>query len=324
MSSDYWSLAVSLDPEAADAVANFLAEAGSTGVVEQGQGVEAGAVEAGAVEAGAEGAETAPVRLRAFFPPGTDPAETGRRFEGYLDDLRALAVPVGSGTVEITRVPAEAWADAWRAHFRPLPIGRRLLVCPPWEAPAGADGPPAARRLVVIEPGRAFGTGSHATTRACLELLERALERRPVERALDVGTGSGILAIAAARLGVPAVTALDVDPDAVAAADANAARNGVAGGVRVEMASLEAWSGPPAPLVLANLLGPALVGLAPLLARYCATPGRLIAGGLLVHEAPSVAAAFTSEGFELVEVLEHEGWAGLLFARGHAALPDPA
>lgn len=305
MSSEYWALAVSLDPEAADVVANFLSEAGATGVVEEGE---------------------APVRVRAFFPPGTDPVETGRRLAAYLGDLRALAVPVGPGSVEVTRVPEEAWADAWRAYFRPLRIGRRLLVCPPWEVPAAAtpDDSCPERTLVLIEPGRAFGTGVHATTRVCLELLERALGRCPVERALDVGTGSGILGIAAARLGVSSVVALDLDPDAVAAARANAVRNGVADRVSVEIGTPETWPAPPASLVLANLLGPALVALAPALARCCAVPGCVITAGLLVHEAPVVVASFVPEGFELLEVVEREGWAGLLLAREHAAVHHPA
>ncbi len=294
LSTDYWALAVTLDPEATDAVANFLWEVGAAGVVEEGV--------------------DRPVGLRAFFPPGTEPIETRQRVEGYLGELRALAVPIGPGTVEISRVPEEAWAEAWRAHFRPLRIGRRLLVVPPWERPVETPGE-ASLTLIVLEPGRAFGTGSHGSTRGCLELLERALERERVECVLDVGTGSGILAIAAARLGVASVVAVDVDPDAVAAARANAARNGVAERVRVELGSPEAWAGPAAPLVLANLLTPALVALAPALARRTTAPGRLIAAGLLAHDVPAVAASFVPEGFRLAEVVEHEGWASLLLAR---------
>jgi ribosomal protein L11 methyltransferase len=195
VSDAYWVLSVALDAEATDAVANFLWELGAAGLVEDGG--------------------ESPIRLRAFFPPDRHDADVVPRLDGYLADLRALAVPVGPGGVEVGRLPSEAWADAWRAYFQPLSIGRRLLVAPPWEVP---DGPGEDRRLVLIEPGRAFGTGSHATTRGCLELLERALDRRPVAHVLDVGTGSGILAIAAAALGVPAVDALDIDPDAVSAA----------------------------------------------------------------------------------------------------------
>jgi ribosomal protein L11 methyltransferase len=299
VSADYWALVVTLDPEAADAVANFLWEAGAAGVVEE------------------EAAGHA--RLRAFFPPGSDPPQAGRRVTGYLEALRRLRVPVGPGAVEVTTVPDEAWAEAWREHFRPLPVGHRLLVAPPWAIPADADG----RVVVVIEPGRAFGTGSHATTHGCLELLERALAEAPAARVLDVGTGSGILAIAAARLGVPAVVALDVDPEAVAAAAANAARNGVAGRVRVEPTGAAEWTGPPAPLVLANLLGATLIALAPDLARACARPGRLVAGGLLAPEAPAVAAAFARSGFALAETVEREGWASLLLVRLARGGPDP-
>jgi ribosomal protein L11 methyltransferase len=291
LSSDYWALTVTLDADASDAVGNLLWEAGATGVVEEVEGVG--------------------VRLRAFFPPTRGPAAILPRLAGYLDELRGLEVRVGPGTVEVSRIPEEAWAEAWRAHFRPLPIGRRLLVAPPWEVPPTRDG----RLLVVIEPGRAFGTGSHATTHGCLELIERAVERGVPARGLDVGTGSGILAIAAARLGVPVVSALDVDPDAVAAASANAERNGVSARVRVELTGLEAWSGPPAPLVLANLLGVTLIAQAPALARCCERPGRLVASGLLAHEAPTVIASFVPEGFALSEIVEREGWASLLLER---------
>jgi ribosomal protein L11 methyltransferase len=170
--------------------------------------------------------------------------------------------------------------------------------------------------VVVIEPGRAFGTGGHATTRGCLELLERMLEAMPAARVLDVGTGSGILAIAAARLGAEDVRAIDVDPDAVAAALANAERNQVAARVRVSLGSFEAPPPPPADLVLANLLGATHVAAAPLLARCCAESGRLIAGGLLVHEAPAVVGAYVPEGFRLTELVEREGWASLALSRG--------
>jgi ribosomal protein L11 methyltransferase len=142
------------------------------------------------------------------------------------------------------------------------------------------------------------------------------LEAGPVGRLLDVGTGSGVLAIAAARLGVPWVGALDLDPDAVAATISNASRNGVAERVHATLGTPETWSAPPAELVLANLLGSALVALATPLARCCAMPGRLIAGGLLVHEVPTVVASYVPEGFRLVELTEREGWVTLLLARG--------
>jgi ribosomal protein L11 methyltransferase len=297
MPETYWRAAVSVDEEVADGVTNFLWEAGAAGVVE---------------EAAAEAS-----RLLGFFPPGTDAGALRARVTGYLASLRGLGLTVGPGAVEVSPVGDEAWAEAWRAHFRPLPVGRRLLVCPPWEVPPRSpDGAGAGRIVLAIEPGRAFGTGSHATTRGCLELTEQALAGAPAGAALDVGTGSGILAIAAARLGVPRVLALDVDPDAVQAARENVRLNGVADRVGVEIGTPDEVTGGAHDLVLANLLGPTLITLAPVIGRVAAPRARLILGGLLVHEVPLVVASFVVERFALAEILEREGWASLLCVRG--------
>jgi ribosomal protein L11 methyltransferase len=193
-------------------------------------------------------------------------------------------------------------------------VGRRLLVCPPWETPPAALA--NGRLVVVIEPGRAFGTGGHGSTRSCLELLERALAAGAVAHALDVGCGSGILAIAAAALGVPRVDAIDLDPDAVAATEDNARRNAVGDRVRPAVADVDGWAGPPAPLVLANLLAAAHATLAPALLARVTPGGSLIAGGLLAHEVPAVTGVFAAEGGWLVELAEDDGWAALLLRRG--------
>ena len=293
----YWDLTVTLGTDAAEtaeAVTNRLWELGAVGVVEE---VTPGAA-----------------ALRAFFPPGTDAASLAADLRHYLGDLAALALPGAEASVRVVPLPDEPWADAWRAHFRPVPVGRGLLVCPPWEVP-----PPAlaqGRLVVLIEPGRAFGTGGHGSTRSCLELLERALAGVEVSRALDVGCGSGILAIAAAALGVRRVDAIDLDPDAVAATEDNARRNAVADRVRASVAGVDGWAGPAAPLVLANLLAAAHVTLAPTLAALVAPGGSLIAGGLLAHEVPAVAGVFAAAGCWLVELAEDDGWAALLLRRG--------
>ena len=293
----YWELTVTLAAtaaETAEAVTNRLWELGAVGVVEE---TTAGAA-----------------ALRAFFPPSTEAEALAGDLRAYLDDLVALALPGAAARIDVAQLPDAPWADAWRVHFRPVPVGRALLVCPPWEVPAPALA--AGRRVVLIEPGRAFGTGAHGSTRSCLQLLERALGAAPVRHVLDVGCGSGILAIAAAGLGAGRVDAIDIDPDAVAATADNARRNGVEDRVRAVVAAADAWAGVPAPLVLANLLAAAHVTLAPALARLIAPGGRLIAGGLLAHEVPIVAGTFAAEGCWLVEVCEDDGWAALLLGRG--------
>lgn len=295
--AQYWELTVTLDAsdvETAEVVTNRLWEVGAVGVVEE--------------------AAPGPAALHAYFPPGTPVAALARGLRSYLDNLAALGMPGAGARIAVAPLPDEPWADAWRAHFRPVAVGRRLLVCPPWEAPAEALA--SGRVTVVIEPGRAFGTGGHGSTRGCLELLERVVHATPAPRALDVGCGSGILAISAARLGVTRVDAIDIDPDAVAATEENARRNGVADRVRAAVASIDAWEGPPAPLLLANLLAAAHVALASTLTRAVAPGGSLIAGGLLAHEVPPVAGTFAAAGCWLAEVAEHEGWAALLLRRG--------
>jgi ribosomal protein L11 methyltransferase len=293
----YWELTVALEAapaETTEGITNRLWELGAVGVVE-------------------ESVNGAPA-IRAFFPPGADAEGRAADLRDYLGALAALALPGAPGRVSVAPLPGAPWADAWRAHFRPVPVGGGLLVCPPWEVPEPSVT--AGRHVVVIEPGRAFGTGGHGSTLSCLELLERALAPAVVGRALDVGCGSGILAIAAAVLGVPQVDAIDLDPDAAAATDENVRRNAVADRVRASVAAVDEWAGPAVPLVVANLLAAAHVTLASTLTGLTTPGGILIAGGLLVHEVPAVTGAFVAAGCWLVELAEHDGWAALLLRRG--------
>jgi ribosomal protein L11 methyltransferase len=282
----YWELTLPSPAQAAEILANFLWEQGALGVVEE------------------DSAERPP-RLRAFFGPDLDPAGLTARLGEYVASLADLGLVVPAAPT-LRPLADPGWHEAWRAHFRPLPVGRRLLVAPPWEA-AAVDG----RVVVVIEPGRAFGTGHHASTVGCLVRLEARLHRRPPARLLDVGTGSGILAIAAARLGVASVVAVDDDPDAVAAARANAARNGVADRVEVRFGDAATLALPPTPLVTANLLAGAHRRLAPVYRRLVEPGGRLILGGLLDGEAAEVARVLGAEGFAPAASVSREGWTTL-------------
>ncbi len=291
MTAAYWELAVAVPPDAAEPVTNFLWELGALGVVEE------------------ETPGAAP-RLRAFFPAHADAAGLERNVRSYAEGLAALGLPV-PGAPHVALLADADWAEAWREHFRPLPVGRRLLIGPPWDAPAVPG-----RLTVVIEPGRAFGTGHHGTTAGCLEALEALVAIDVPAEAIDLGTGSGILAIAAARLGVTRVLAVDEDPDAVAAASANAARNGVNRRVRCVMADAGGLDIPPAPLVLSNLLAAAHTRLAPHYARYVAPGGAIVLGGILDPEAPSVTQALAGHGFLPRATSSRDGWTTLTFTRG--------
>jgi ribosomal protein L11 methyltransferase len=222
---------------------------------------------------------------------------------GELPALPALRAAAGGAYVDVsTQEIADDWAERWRSFHRPLVIGNRLTVRPPWE-------PPGATALdVVVDPGQAFGTGSHATTRLCLELI---LELEVHAGSLvDVGCGSGVLAIVAAKLGLAPVIALDYDRAATAATLENAARNGVALDVRdFDMRSEQA---PGTDLGVANVLAGPLVAWAGFQHEL---PPTLILSGLLAAEADRVAAAYAQRGHAERERRVSGEWAALLLAR---------
>ena len=232
-----------------------------------------------------------------------------------LAELDALLAALGEQYPEAPRaevavgtVTDTGWADNWKAHFPPLTIGRRLFVHPPWIAEVPAD-----RLAILLDPGMAFGTGQHASTRGCLVLLEAALAERSGARVLDLGTGSGILAIAAAKLGAAEVVAVDIDPDACAAARDNARVNEVAGLIRFGD-TLDAVDGA-FDVVVANLLATTLIELADRLAARLAPGGILIGAGVLADEAAAVRAAWRAAGLRATDEDVDEGWVALAARR---------
>jgi ribosomal protein L11 methyltransferase len=283
----FWQLTVPASPDCSDGLTNFLWEQGALGVVEE------------------EAPGVAP-RLRAFFAGSTSSTGLLAAVRDYQASLRSLGFTVESHGTELIPLKDEAWASAWQQSFPPREVGRRLLVVPPWLEASPRTG--AVDRLtVIIEPGRAFGTGHHGTTEGCLALLEEALAAAPASPVLDIGTGTGILAIAALKLGVPAAVAIDIDPDAVAAAQVNGGRNRCVG-LTVRLAEprdiRERF-----PLVLANLLTHAHVALAPEYARLVAPGGSLVLGGMLEHEDDRAGRALAEVGFTSRSRLVLEGWA---------------
>ena len=279
-------LAVRCRPELAERVLAELLELVPGGVEE---------------EAGAEWVEYA-----IYGAPGELPA---------LPDLEAAA---GDGLVEVssTEIPDD-WADRWRDFHHPVPIaGGRIVVRPSWEPRPSADpGTPAGEAeevagplFVVIDPGQAFGTGAHATTTLCLELLLELADRGPERGPLaDLGTGSGVLAIAAAKLGWGPVTGCDSELAALEAAAENAAANGV----ELELLRVNLRDQPPpaAPTVVANLTAPLLIEVA---GRIEAPPRSLVCSGLLATEIDAVSAALAGAGLEVEETRRRGDWAALL------------
>jgi ribosomal protein L11 methyltransferase len=238
---------------------------------------------------------------------------------GELPQLPALQAAAGDALVEVrTSEVADDWADRWREFHKPLVLGDRLAVRPPWEPEQGTE------LDLVIDPGQAFGTGAHATTRLCLELLldlpsasgsaepggPLAPGPAAAPGAIDLGCGSGVLAIAAAKLGHGTVLALDYDQLAVDATIENAAVNGVAELVETRRFDLRDEPVPAAPLVLANLLRPLLLAWSTTMAGTAHRS--IIASGLLEHEADVVSQAIGAHGYRERRRLVSGEWAALL------------
>jgi ribosomal protein L11 methyltransferase len=230
-------------------------------------------------------AEIARARFLWLAPDGFEEVERGDRLElaAYGDEHVEALIRATFPTASTDAVEA-GWEDRWRAFHRPVLAGG-LWIGPPWDEPAAPDS-------VVIDPGRAFGTGAHATTRACVELLARS----PRASVVDAGCGSGVLSIAAVKLGFDPVFAMDVDPEAVEAARGNAQRNGVELDVRQSDALTDAL--PTADLLVANI---ELQVVRRLLARW--TGPAAITSGYLVHERPD------ADGWAHEERIELDGWA---------------
>lgn len=239
------------------------------------------------------------VKLSALYDPDVDR-------EALTAALReALAAPTLAPRYE--ELADRPWEREWLKDFRPMRFGRRL-----WIVPGGQALPPDAGDAIVVEldPGLAFGTGTHATTALCLEWLDGA----PLAgaRVFDVGCGSGILAIAALVLGAAQADAMDIDPQALLATRENAARNRVTRRLEVRDAQAPWQSG--YDVVLANILAEPLIELAPRLAAATRTHGSVVLSGLLTAQAGAVASAF-EPWFDMETPREREGWAGLVGRR---------
>ena len=246
---------------------------------------------------------SAPYVVTAHIAPGSGTDATLEATERALWHLQAFGLrPVGS--LKVREVDDATWTDAWKEQYVEQRIGRVVIV-PSW----AAHEPEPGDATIVLDPGMAFGTGLHPTTRGCLELLQ---EVSPMPaRVLDVGCGSGVLSLAALRLGAVHATALDTDSLAVAATRANAERNGLAGGVEAREGTLLPKAEERYELVLANLVAAVLVDLAPRLAAHLAPGGRLVAGGIIAGRAAEVIAAMAATGAAVVERRDDGEWVTL-------------
>ena len=258
-------------------------------------------------------------RLLQAWLPAADWPEPERR--ELLKALEPLGEPFGLALPAAVwhRQNDEDWSLSWKRHWQPDPVGERLLILPAWlERPAEQ----ADRLVISIDPGSAFGTGSHPTTRLCLEAMEELAAARAGLtglRVADLGCGSGILGLAALRLGAASVAMVDSDGPAVRASRDNAALNGLNSGVALALGSVEQLAelleGRPADLLLCNILAPVITALCPAFGSVLAPDGIGLLSGLLVDQAPALERALEALGWSATLVARQERW-GLMRIQG--------
>lgn len=304
-------VSLTVDGELAEAVAEVLARFAPNGVV-----VESTAIRFRGDED--EGTASGPMVVRAYLPVNDGLEEMRQRLEQalyFLGMIQPLPSPV------YTEIADQNWMEAWKQYYKPIPIGRRLMIVPAW-----LDSPEPDRIPIKIDPGMAFGTGTHPTTQLCLELMEKIFDIRYSNpeyqmSVIDVGCGSGILSIAALKLGASRVLAVDIDPEAVGNSRQNADVNGIAAALILGQGSvteIRAGEFPlkSAPLVLANILAPVIIRLFEAgLAELVEAEGELILSGILVEQAESVKQAAQAKGLELSEWKQMGDWVALTFKR---------
>jgi ribosomal protein L11 methyltransferase len=249
--------------------------------------------------AGARAVEEVGDHLRTYLPAGTD--------SGPI--VRAVAAVSRSARVETSEVVVADWDSAWRDRLTIQRAGR-IALAPPWLAD-GLD----ARSTVIVEPGMAFGTGDHATTRGVLRLMLDVV--RPGGRVADLGTGSGVLAIAAAKLGAASVAAIELDPDAIDNAEANVRTNGVGDRVSVLLGDAAVLLPLVAPVrvVLANIVVPVLLSLLPAVDEALTADGRAVVGGITEDERSAFVAAIGDAGWRVDAEDREENWWSAVLAR---------
>ena len=301
---DSWlEIACDVPEEHADVVAEFLTQLSGNGVCVDNLNVDAFSV--------SEIPDSVRVVIKAYLPADRDPAPQMLELETFILELSGRHPAASFGRPALTAVNSEDWSSSWKVHFKPLRVGKHLLIVPTWEEAEQLPGDLVLR----IDPGMAFGTGGHETTRLCLELLEQVMESSDLTDApslLDLGTGSGILAMAASLLGAGRILALDIDPDAVEVARENLTLNQLSERIECGTVPLESLT-ERFDIILANILAEELVRLAPYLPARLNTGGWLILSGILAEKEELVRQGFASQPLQYCRTAADGEWVAMLY-----------
>jgi ribosomal protein L11 methyltransferase len=306
--TDTWvEISCRVPAELTDIVAEYLTGLSGTGVCVENLNVDA--------FSHSEIPDSPTTTVRSYFSATEDSAARLAEISTFLKELSQRQQGCVLPEPELSSVSAEDWSTSWKVNFKPLRVGHRLLIVPSWEeVQARPDD-----IVLHLDPGMAFGTGGHETTRLCLELLEQIMDDMPLllsPSVLDLGTGSGILAMAAVQLGAGRVLAVDIDPQAVEVARENLAANDLAEQVECSTTPLESMT-ESFDVILANILAEELVRLAPFLAARLTPGGSLVLSGILAEKEELVRTGFTPQPLTFLATLRAGEWVALHYRKEH-------
>ncbi len=224
-------------------------------------------------------------------------AEVKKRMEQYC-------AAGGKAEVKTALFRDEDWENNWKQYFKPFPIGDHIVIKPRWETYENTEN----RIVLEIDPGSAFGTGTHETTKMCIEAIDECAERYPQGSVLDIGTGSGILSIAAAKLGYGSIYAIDIDPNAVKVARENIALSGLSSQIQVQTGDLTKTVTGQYDLILANIMADAIIALAGSSASFLKEGGAFICSGIICEKEAEVCSALTKAGYQIQKRKQNGDW----------------
>lgn len=312
---DYIAVSVLTTTEGADAVSQMLIDAGSAGTqIEDREDVRLNQRPEGRwdiIDPAIAERMGEDVRVTGYFEADGGAQAAVEAVRARAEALRRtdLGIDMGKLTVSAAPLAGEDWGEAWKRHYRPLRLGEHTVVAPSWAAP---ELGPSDRRIE-IDPGLAFGTGAHETTALCVALIERYL--RPGDRVIDVGTGTGILAIAAKLWGASSVLATDIDPVAVRVADENIRANGLAGQIRARQGDLLRTVDEVCDVLIANIIADAILEILSPVQRHIAPGGLFIASGIALDRKDEVLRALAAAGYREIDARDAGEWCAVACRR---------
>ncbi|MGO0060505.1 50S ribosomal protein L11 methyltransferase [Brevibacillus fluminis] len=306
-----WSeISIHTTAEAVEAVSNILHEAGANGVVIEDPEVLYREWDTPFGEIYQLSPDDFPkegVLVKAYLPVNSYLGETVEEIKGQLNELLLYGLDLGSGTITVTEVHEDEWATAWKKYYKPVTISERITISPVWEE----YQPKSADELVIeMDPGMAFGTGTHPTTVLCIRSIEKYLQ--PGDRVYDVGTGTAILSIAAAKLGASRILAMDLDEVAVRSAEANIKINKVADKINVKQNNLLDGIEEQVEVIVANILAEVILRFTDDVARLLLPDGTFIASGIIKAREADVIAGLEQSGLTIIETVYIDDWVAIV------------